>query len=539
MLWSMRLFALATLFLVATPSAFARCVGMVVEADKAHPDAEETCASAHIVVPDGKGTTYRVGPQQSLKTLGDVPWPNLKAGDTVYIHHRDEPYREKILISARGTPEQWIRVLGVPGPNGELPVISGDGAVTGKNIRFRWQKPDLVEWLGVIHVAVGPEVPDDPHSLPPAYVEIANLKVQDGFSDYRFQAANGTWLKYSGFAACIYARSVAHLVIRNNILTNCGQGFYNWTGDGSSPSWWAALQTDTVISGNHFHNNGNPGSYLEHQLYSESDRIVIEYNRFGPQRVGARGSQIKDRSAGTVIRYNTIEQSREGWDMDLVEPEEAWPAVAHKPYLRQSFVYGNIVVSKGVKYPNIVHWNEDHQAGRGRATFPDGRLFFYHNTFVIVAARDSPEPYTIFNATWGGYDCPEAALPGVIDARNNVIALFPSPRAWRRAPTRLGYCRTENIALGTNWISPVFSREGKVTGWSSAVTPADNDPGFRSLDDLRPREDAPTAVAGGALAPEVRQNTLGMDLTPAYRFIGANRLEPRPKVGPGSSLGAY
>jgi hypothetical protein len=73
---------------------------------------------------------YHVGPDQPYTTIGSVPWYNLQAGDTVYIHYKSMPYYEKFLISGRGTAKQWIRVLGVPGPHGELPVISGNNATS-------------------------------------------------------------------------------------------------------------------------------------------------------------------------------------------------------------------------------------------------------------------------------------------------------------------------------------------------------------------------------------------------------------------------
>ncbi len=364
--------ALFAMLFGAAP-ATAQCVGVTPAAAAAVGNRLDPCTTA-TGVPEGKGTAYNVGPSQPFENIGDVPWYKLGPGDTVFIHHRDRPYREKILISGRGTLDQWIRVLGVPGPNGQLPIISGDGAVTSKNMRYRWQDPQVVQRFGVIQIAINSGVDGGASRLPPGYIEIANLQVQDGFSAYRFTAENGASVTYDGFAACIYARSVQHLVVRNNVLTNCGQGFYNWTGDGSGPEWWSALQTNTVIIGNHIYNNGNPRSYFEHQVYTESDRVRIEYNRFGPQRPGSLGSQIKDRSVGTIVRFNTIEQSPAGWDIDLVEPENSWNSVGHKEEYKQTFIYGNVIRSKGVKSPNIIHWNEDHQANKGRATLTGAKL---------------------------------------------------------------------------------------------------------------------------------------------------------------------
>lgn len=534
--------ATAPIFLLAIllggSSTLASCVGVTTAASS--PSVERTECSRHDVqVPEGRGAVYRVGPGQQFEAIGDVAWSRLKAGDTVLIHHRDEPYREKILISGHGTSEQWIRVLGVPGPKGELPIISGDGAVTSNNMRHRWVDPKIIQHLGVVQIAVNAEVDGAGSRLPPSYIEIANLKIQDGFSAYRFRAENGEWTRYSGFAACLYTRSVDHLVIRNNVLTNCGQGFYNWTGDGSTNEWWAATQKKTILTGNYIYNNGNPGSYLEHQVYTESDGVVIEYNRFGPQRDGALGSQIKDRSVGTVIRYNAIVQSPRGWIIDLVEPEESWRAVGSLPSYRHAFVYGNSIVVKGVHHPNFIHWNEDHQAGRGRATLKDGKLLFYNNTIAIFAARADPAPLNIFNATWGGYECPQADLPGTIDVRNNVIAVVPKSPRDRLPPIRLGYCGKERIHLGVNWISPGVFHRGVLVGADKTISPGNNDPGFTSADDLRLRSDSPALSVGGGLAPEVTANALGQTLHPSQRFIDTNRLGPRLVVGQSTDLGAY
>src|SRR5262245_33748058 len=237
---------------------------------------------------------YEVGPGQKYINLGDVPWFKVTAGDTVNIHYRPTPYAEKILISGRGTAAQWIRVIGIPGPNGELPIISGKGATTSKNMHYRWQDAtggSAIQWDGVIQIAVRADDPTGPAPMP-AYIEIAGLQVQDGYKDNSFVAENGVTANYDGFAACIYARSVQHILVRNNILSGCGQGFYNWTGSGTQ--FWDGLQADTVLRGNYFLNNGNPGSYTEHQSYTESDGVTIEYNRFGAMRTGAFGSQLKD-----------------------------------------------------------------------------------------------------------------------------------------------------------------------------------------------------------------------------------------------------
>jgi hypothetical protein len=114
-------------------------------------------ASALLFAGAAWATDYHVGPGQSYTMIGQVPWYALQAGDNVYIHYQSTPYYEKFLISGQGTASNWIRVIGVPGPNGQLPVISGNGATTSTNNHYRWQTPtgsSAIQWDGVIQIAV-------------------------------------------------------------------------------------------------------------------------------------------------------------------------------------------------------------------------------------------------------------------------------------------------------------------------------------------------------------------------------------------------
>jgi hypothetical protein len=498
---------------------------------------------------------YHVGPGQALARIGDVPWYALQAGDTVFIHYQASPYHEKFLISGRGTSSQWIRVLGVPGPNGELPIISGNGATTSSNMHYHWQDAtgdSAIQWDGVIQIAVHAD--DSSGSAPlPGYIEIANLQVQDGFSTYSFTAENGQTAQYDGFAACIYARSAQHILIRNNILTNCGQGFYNWTGDGSAEVWWSGLERDTVLRGNYFYNNGNPDSYTEHQTYTESDGVIIEYNRYGPQRTGALGSQLKDRSAGTVVRYNYIEQSLAGWDVDLVEPQEGCPSlcyssgatVAPNPKYLQTFVHGNVIVNRTNSEPDFVHWNEDHYMGQGRATEPNGRLYFYNNTIISTTDADLS---SLFNETYGGFDCPTTALSGRIVMTNNI--LYSTATSFKLGE----YCNHSNsgigyIDFGANWVSPGYALQVAAgsTGSSNLFSPANNIPGFINLstNDYHLAATSSAIGKGSALPAALTTNYLGLDLTPTYQYVYPTAsatlpsLETRPQFGVGSDLGAF
>src|SRR5688572_12437214 len=74
--------------------------------------------------------TYEVGPAKPYTSIGKVPWESLAPGDIVLIHWQSAAYKEKWVIGRQGTASAPITVRGVPGPNGELPIIDGNGATT-------------------------------------------------------------------------------------------------------------------------------------------------------------------------------------------------------------------------------------------------------------------------------------------------------------------------------------------------------------------------------------------------------------------------
>lgn len=133
----------------------------------------------------GMATEYRVGPNQALAEVEEVPWESLEPGDSVLIHARPQPYRAKWVICRRGTPEQPILVRGVPSADGTLPVIDGRDAVTRRELNY-WG-----EARGVIKVG-GANRPED---TVPARIVIENLDIRSGRQPYRFTGRDGktTW----------------------------------------------------------------------------------------------------------------------------------------------------------------------------------------------------------------------------------------------------------------------------------------------------------------------------------------------------------
>jgi hypothetical protein len=54
----------------------------------------------------------------------------LNAGDMVRMFYSATPYKAKFTLFRSGTSTAPIRLCGMPGPNGERPIIEGNGAVT-------------------------------------------------------------------------------------------------------------------------------------------------------------------------------------------------------------------------------------------------------------------------------------------------------------------------------------------------------------------------------------------------------------------------
>lgn len=508
----------------------------------------ERSATALVTITSGAtggGTDYHVGPGQLLATLNEVPWSSLVAGDTVYIHYRPEPYRERFNVSGEGTPSQWIRVLGVPGPNGELPVISGNGATTAQYSDFYWTDasgPNTIQDAGVVFVS-----PAAGDATTPKYIEIANLHVEGCYSPYTFTAENGQVANYASFCGAIYARSPQHLLVRNCVLTDSGLGFFNWTGPDEDTAW-GGVARDVVLRGNHFYGNGIAGHWGRHQAYTEALGVVYEANHFGPQRAGSLGSQLKDRSAGTVIRYNHMEASPGGWIMDLVEPEASWNILGADPTYAQDFVYGNVIVndiydaSQGV---NFIHWNEDNQVVTGRAE-GGGRLYFYDNTILVKADAPAWGTPDIFNVNYGAGDCPPYEPPGRIDVRNNLVVRLPDTAGATPVSMNWGRCGQEHLDFGVNWVtSPGWALwevagSGTATGQGDIIDGGGVDPfvDVAAGDYHLAAGSSPLGVAG-ALSPAVTDNTHGRDYTPLYQYLAPQMVEPRAQSGVGSDVGAF
>lgn len=309
---------------------------------------------------------YHVGPAETYTNIGDAPWASLVAGDRVFIHWRSTPYFEKWVINAQGTASEPIEVIGLAGPGGEKPIIDGDGATTATGLNY-WG-----ENRGVIKIG-GSNTPAD--GLP-SYITIENLEVRSGRPAYSFTNDGGSAETYASNCASIYIEKGEHITIKDCDIHDSGNGIFVGAFDGETQN--------ILISGNYIYDNGIVGSIYEHNTYTAALGITYEYNRFGPLRDDALGNNLKDRSAGLVVRYNWIESGNR--QLDLVDAEDSDVLVAHPSY-SSTYVYGNILIEPdGAGNSQIIHYGGD------SGTLDDyrkGNLYFYNNTVISTRSGNT------------------------------------------------------------------------------------------------------------------------------------------------------
>jgi hypothetical protein len=367
-------------------------------------------------------TVYDVGPGQPLAAIAEVPWAALMPGDVVQIHYRPAPYAEKWVIGRSGTETEPLVVRGVLGPNGERPVISGASATT----------PDPLDFTNGVRGVIKIGTSNVPAETLPEHIVVENLEIRSAHMSYTFTDDDGAVRNYAQNAAAIYLERGQHIVIRNCVLTDSGNGLFVAAYDGDT--------RDVLIDGNSIYGNGNAGSIYEHNTYTAAIGIVYQYNRFGPLRAGAGGNNLKDRSAGLVVRNNWIEGGNR--QLDLVDGEDT-PAIPAEPSYRETFVYGNVLIEPdGAGNSQIVHYGGD---SGDESIYRKGTLHFFHNT--VVSHRSG-------NTTLLRLSTDDETA----DVRNNVLYVTASG-------DRLGIVdETGTALLSHNWIKPgwVESHSGEV-----------------------------------------------------------------------------
>jgi parallel beta-helix repeat protein len=448
-----------------------------------------------------RALTYEVGPGKPYANVGDVPWEALNAGDTVLIHYRTAPYKEKFVLSRVGTQSQPITVRGVPGPNGERPVLDGDGATTRAQLDYYSRD------RGVIKIG-GSSVPfADGTSVMPKWLVIENLEIRGARPPNTYTAPNGNLESYSKPASSIYLEFGENVTVRNCDLHDNGNGFFAYSSN-------TIATRNLLLEGNHIHDNGNAGSNFEHNVYVEAIGVTYQYNHFGPPLPGAGGNNIKDRSAGLVVRYNWVEGSNR--QFDLVDAEDS-SLVRAQPSYRFAHVYGNVVI----EHPNsgnndIVFYGGDSGVPQN---YRKGTLYFYNNTVV----SDRTNATRLFRM---------ATNAESIDARNNV-AYVTAAGGNLKVLDDYGRLKLTQNWFKTGWTPfNVGNPHGRIVNNGTLTGSA---PGFVSLagQDYHLVASSPCIDEGAPLSPKV------LPLHNVVREYVKHQLSaPRAHNGP-FDIGAY
>ncbi|HVY44977.1 MAG TPA: right-handed parallel beta-helix repeat-containing protein, partial [Minicystis sp.] len=471
----------------------------------------------------GQGTDYQVGPGKAYASIGDVPFESLGAGDTVRIFWRDQPYHEKMMVSGTGTKEQPVRVCGVPGPNGELPVIDGANATTRPQLDFPYDghQPRGVIVVGHKH--------SDPWLTEPSNIVIEGLEIRNGSPENTFTDKSGQVQHYASDGAGIYVQRANGFTVRGCAVHDNNDGLFIGGGAGDE------LTQHVLVEANDVYQNGSLTDFYEHNIYNEVSDIVYQYNHLGSPRAGTQGvlgANIKERSAGVVIRYNWIEDGAHL--LDIVDAQEAAGDTLPMASFHTTYVYGNVMIRNGDSGSMVLYGGDS-----GILThYRKGTLYFYQNTVVVK--------------NQAGHDYADTAVFELstndehLQSINNVFysAVTPTPV---RPVWLLG--RRDNVVSGVaafanDWMSNGWTPWDQIPGNTAQVTATitglgglmqGTDPGFvdASSANYAPAAASPLVGAGQDLASVVPAADADVS-----QYVAPQNGEPRaPEAQP--TLGAF
>ena len=398
---------------------------------------------------------YHIGPGQTYTSIANFTgWTSLAAGDHVYIHYAT--YAEHILLCQSGTEENPIVIEGVPDGSGNLPILDGDNAVIPT--QFDGHLP-AVAYQGYGIVYIHRSYQDDAFGVEPEWITIKNLEIKSATPElYTFTNSEGTSAQaYPDASAGIYIKTGNNITVENCIIHDCGNGFDIQGVD--------APANNITLRGCYIYGNGRTDARLdrEHNSYTEAIGMVYEYNYFGPLRSGSGGIAIKDRSIGTVIRYNVIYSGARA--LDLVDTENIAGSgydVLNDPNWGNDWVYGNVFINDEnasiLVAAQPFHYGYDNVAGGTRA----GNLRFFNNTVYSNISSGTVYSYRIFDVS---------TSDEIVTLYNNAFITVGTTTVYMAVSSLEAETGTFNW-LGGNWITTGYNQVygGDTITWNENVS---------------------------------------------------------------------
>ena len=353
-----------------------------------------------------------------------MPLEALTAGDTVLIYYRATPYKEKFVLAAVGTPTRPSTIRGVLGPNGERPILDGNGATTRAQLNY----PSRVR--GVIKIGASVVPFADGAAVMPQWIVIENLEIRGAHNPNTFTGPTGATETYTAPASAIYVEFGENITVRNCDMNNNGNGFFVFSSD-------TIASRNILVEGNSIHDNGNVGSNFEHNVYVEAIGITFEYNHLGALLPGRRRQQPEG-SLGRAGRPLQLDRA-------LQPPAGSGARGGQLAGARRSALPRDVRLrERDHRAPNSGNNDICFYGGDGGSAqkFRKGTLYFYNNT-VISDRTDNTRLFRM------------ATNDESIDARNN-IAYVTAAGANLQVLDNYG-----RLTLTQNWFK---------TGWTPFVT---------------------------------------------------------------------
>jgi pectate lyase len=414
----------------------------------------------------GEGVTVEVGPGKAKTKLSQVNWIGLMPCDIVKVYYDPAGYHDIVVMVSRGDPNKWITLEGVPDPvTGAKPFL--DGVEAKMPVSSMSNSNFDSNGLLIIHGPPSATVPNLAVGFHPGYLHVSGFKFQNAKMSNFVTTLSGVRQNWWQFTSGIAAYGVQHFAVDHCEFANNGLGLYiNSTGDDLFQS------RDILVSHNYFHDNGNVGTFGEHNAYTESIGIIYEYNYFGPITAGSNGLNIKERSPGLVFRYNYVHNG--SYLLGLMDPDsnpdyERLAVDSFNEDLNSMvYLYSNIfVVDTPAGYtgttppdaPLIVQ----HGAGGGVSAWNPqiryGTVYFYNNR--VISKFDARTVYMVPAVGAGGVPTADSVsiftlantrLPTTVDARMNLFYATNATPGSAVRPFAL-FEEQGNANFSSNWIN--------------------------------------------------------------------------------------
>jgi len=299
---------------------------------------------------------YKVWPGQEFSDLNQIPRENIQKSTIILVNYRPEPYKNKFIINVSATEDQPFVLLWIADSDGNLPKIDWNNATTRTELDYRNEERSLIKiWWS--------SKPSE--NIKPNWIYIENFDIYGARDGAGFTDDGGNKKSYSKNATCIHLEYGNHVFIKNNNIHDCS----NWI-------FTTHFTDNIVIQWNNIWNNGNINDGYCHNTYTESQNIVYENNFMGDLLAGSKWTNLKDRSAGTIIRYNWIEGGNR--QLDLVETTHE--ELLNLPQYDETFIYGNILIEKRDEWnQQIMHYGGD---GDNKNFYRKWDLYFFNNTVI-------------------------------------------------------------------------------------------------------------------------------------------------------------